>query len=49
MSIIESLKSLIGYQYDDMDMIFSLIALIIIMFFVWSLFNILSSMFRSRY
>lgn len=49
MSIIESLKSLIGYTYNDLDMIFGLIAMIIIMFFVWSLFNILSSIFRSRY
>lgn len=49
MSIIESLKSLVGYQYDDLDMIFSIIAMIIIMFFVWSLFNILSSIFRSKY
>lgn len=46
MSIIESLKSLIGYQYDDMDMVFAVFAIIIIMFFVYTLFNILISMFK---
>lgn len=46
MSIIDSLKSLIGYNYDDMDMVFAIIALIIIMFFVYTLFNILISVFK---
>lgn len=49
MSIIESLKNLIGYQYSDMDMIFAMIGLIIIMFFVYTLFNILVSMFKRTY
>lgn len=46
MSIIDSLKSLVGYSYDDMDMVFAVFAIIIIMFFVYTLFNILMSMFK---
>lgn len=46
MSIIESLKSLIGYSGSDLDQVFAIISLIVIMFFVYTLFNILISMFK---
>lgn len=46
MSIIESLKSLIGYSSNDLDSVFAIISLIIIMFFVYTMFNILVSMFK---
>lgn len=46
MSIIESLKSLIGYSGSDLDQVFAVISLIVIMFFVYTLFNILISMFK---
>lgn len=46
MSIIDSLKSLIGYSGSDLDQVFAVISLIVIMFFVYTLFNILISMFK---
>lgn len=46
MSIIDSLKSLIGYPGSDLDSVFAIISLIIIMFFVYTMFNILISMFK---
>lgn len=46
MSIIDSLKSLIGYSGSDLDQVFAIISLIVIMFFVYTLFNILISMFK---
>lgn len=49
MTIIDSLKSLIGYSGSDLDMVFAILAVIIIMFFVHSLFNILISSFKRSF
>lgn len=48
MTIIESLKSLIGYTGNDIDNIFAILSLIIVCYFVFTLFNILMSMFPRR-
>ena len=46
MSIIQALKDLIGYQADDLDQIFAIISTIVVMYFVFTLFNILTSLVR---
>lgn len=46
MSIIQALKSLIGYTGTDLDQVFSIFALIVVMYFIFTLFNILNSMFK---
>lgn len=48
MTIIESLKSLIGYTGNDLDMVFAIIAMFIVMYFVFSMFNILMWFTRHR-
>lgn len=49
MSILEALKSLVGVTTDAYDGEFIAISLVVILFFVYTLFNILNSMFRRRY
>ena len=46
MSIIETLKDIIGYSGSDLDSLFVIVALIILIFFIFSLFNILNSIFK---
>ena len=49
MSIIEALKDLIGYSGTDLDPIFCVFAIIVVMYFIFTLFNILNSLFKRRY
>lgn len=46
MNIIDALKSIIGYSGSDYDHIFALIASFIVIYFIFTLFNILNSMFK---
>ena len=46
MSIIESIKSLIGYNYNDLDMVFAILSIFVIFFFFMTMFNILMYMFK---
>lgn len=46
MTIIDALKSLIGYTGNDYDQIFAIISLIIVLYFVFTLFNILNEVFK---
>lgn len=48
MSIIEALKDLIGYSTDDLDQIFAIISTIIVMYFVFTLFNIITAMVKGK-
>lgn len=48
MSIIDSLKQLIGYSGNDLDSIFAILSIILVIYFVFSLFNILLSFFPNR-
>lgn len=49
MSIIQALKDLVGYSGTDLDNIFVILAMIIVMFFFFTFFNILNSLFKRRY
>lgn len=49
MSIIQTLKDLIGYSGTDLDVIFAIISIIVVMYFVFTMFNIINSMFKRRY
>lgn len=49
MSIIQALKDLIGYSGSDLDPIFAIISTIIVIWFLFTFFNILNSMFKRRY
>lgn len=46
MSIIQALKDLIGYSGSDLDQVFAIISIIIVIYFMFSLFNILISVFK---
>lgn len=46
MSIIQALKNLIGYEGTDLDHIFAIMASIVVMYFVFTLFNILTSLVK---
>lgn len=48
MTIIQALKDLIGYSGNDIDNIFAILSLIIVCYFVFTLFNILMSIFPRR-
>lgn len=48
MTIIDTLKGIIGYSGNDYDIIFALVSVIIVMYFIFTLFNILNSMFSRR-
>lgn len=49
MSIIDSLKNLIGYSGSDLDHIFAIFSVIIVMYFVYSLFSVLVSAFNRKF
>lgn len=46
MSLIETLKSLIGYSGSDYDIVFAISSLIIIIYFLFTMFNILNALFK---
>lgn len=48
MTIIDSLKQLVGYSGNDIDNIFAILSMIIVLYFVFTLFNILMSIFPRR-
>lgn len=48
MNIIDALKQLIGYSGTDLDHIFAIISIFIVLMFIYMLFNILNSLFRGR-
>lgn len=48
MTIIQSLKDLIGYSGNDLDNIFAILAIILIVYFMFTLFNIILSFFPNR-
>lgn len=49
MSILEALKSLIGITTNQYDGELIAISMVVVLFFVYTLFNILNSMFRRKY
>lgn len=46
MTIIDTLKNIIGYSGSDLDKIFAIISIIIVIYFILTLFNILASAFK---
>lgn len=48
MTIIETLKNIIGYSGNDYDIVFALVSVIIVLYFLFTLFNILNSLFTRR-
>lgn len=46
MTIIETLKNIIGYTGNDLDKIFAIISIILVIYFILTLFNILGSVFK---
>lgn len=46
MSVIQALKDIIGYSGTDLDHIFVIIAMVIVLYFMFTLFNILNSFFK---
>lgn len=46
MTIIQALKNLIGYTGNDLDQIFVIVSIVVVMYFVFTMFNILNSMFK---
>lgn len=48
MSIIDALKSLVGYTGNDYDHVFALVSMFVILYFLSVLFSILTSMFNRR-
>lgn len=48
MSIVQTLKNIIGYSGNDYDILFATFALIIVIYFLFSLFNIFNALFKRR-
>lgn len=48
MSILEALKSLIGIEGNLYDGELVAVAMVVVLFFVYTLFNILNSIFRGK-
>lgn len=46
MNIIDTLKNIIGYSGNDLDKIFAIISIIIVIYFIMTLFSILTSLFK---
>lgn len=46
MTIIDALKNIIGYSGNDYDQIFAIISVIIVLYFIFTLFNILNEVFK---
>ena len=49
MTIIDSLKQLIGYSGNDLDNIFAILSIMLVIWFMFTLFNIVMAMFKRRY
>lgn len=49
MNIIDALKDLIGYSGTEYDEVFAIISMIIVIYFMFSFFNILNSLFKRKY
>lgn len=48
MSIVDALKQLIGYSGSDYDHIFALMGCFIVIYFISTLFSILTSVFKRK-
>lgn len=48
MSIIDALKQLIGYSGNDYDHIFAIMSCFIVLYFISTLFSILTSIFKRQ-
>ena len=48
MTIIQALKDIIGYSGTEYDHIFALIAVFIVLYFISTLFSILTSVFKRK-
>lgn len=48
MTIIESIKQLIGYSGSDLDSVFAILSIILVVYFIFTLFNIVLSFFPNR-
>lgn len=46
MTIIDTIKNIIGYAGTDLDKIFAIISIIIVLYFIITLFSILTSVFK---
>lgn len=46
MNIIDTLKSIIGYTGNDLDKIFAIISIVVVLYFIITLFSILTSVFK---
>lgn len=46
MTIIDALKNIIGYSGSDYDQIFALVSVVIVLYFIFTLFNILNEVFK---
>ena len=46
MSIIQAVKDLIGYSGTDLDQLFCVFSLIVVLYFIFTMFNILTSIFK---
>lgn len=45
MTIIDDLKQFIGYSSNDLDFVFAIVSLFIVIFFVSTFFNLINSAF----
>lgn len=48
MNIIDSLKMLIGYSGSDLDHIFAIVSIFVVLMVIYMLINILNSVFRMK-
>lgn len=48
MSIIDALKSLVGYTGNDYDHIFALVSMFVVLYFISVLFSILTAIFKRK-
>lgn len=48
MTIIESIKNIIGYTGSDLDNIFAILSILLVIYFNFTLFNIIMSFFPHR-
>lgn len=46
MNIISTLKQIIGYSGNEYDHIFAIISAFIVIYFLFTMFNIINSMFK---
>lgn len=46
MTIIDALKNIIGYSGNDYDAVFAIVSVVIVLYFIFTLFNILNEVFK---